>query len=67
MTRDKRWLYIAILSFIIAIVWVGVTLAIKQRTSTLPPDLDEVVRPLDPTIDRETLAKLEKRKPITGL
>lgn len=65
--KDNRWLYIAILSFVIALIWVGATIIIKQRKSTIPPDLEKVTQPLDPTIDRSILIKLSKRKAILAI
>ena len=62
MNKDRRWLYIAILSLVIAIIWVGVSLALKRRQSTIAPDVQKVIVPLDPTIDQSIFTKLAKRK-----
>ncbi len=62
MKRDRRWLYIAILSLILAFFWVGVSAAARLRKSTLPEGLDKVMTALDPTIDISIFTDLAKRK-----
>lgn len=67
MNKDRRWIYIGILCLIIGIVWVAVTVIVKTRQSTVPQDLERVMRPLNPVIDRAIFTKLATRKPITGI
>lgn len=65
MKKDKKWLYISILSLIMALVWVGLSAIKHLQKSTISPDVEKVMIPLDPTIDRATLVDLSKRKGAT--
>lgn len=60
--KDRRWLYIAILSLVVAVTWVGVSAAARLRKSTVPADLEKVLKPLDPTIDTTVFSDLAKHK-----
>lgn len=62
MTKDRRWLYIAILSLVIATLWAGVSAVARLRNSTIPPDIEKAAKPLDPNIDRSIFTVLSKRK-----
>lgn len=63
---DRRWLYIAILSLIVALTWVGVSAVARLRKSTIPEGLEKVMKPLDPTIDTTIFSDLSKRKGAGG-
>ncbi len=62
MNKDRRWLYIAILTLVLALCWVGVSAIERLRTSTIPPDIEKIMSPLDPNIDRSIFSKLSQRK-----
>ena len=62
MNKDRRWLSIAIMAVLVALFWVGLSAAEKLRRSTIPQDIEKVMTPLDPNIDRSIFIDLGKRK-----
>ena len=67
MKKDRRWIYIAVMSLFMAIVWVAASLIIKQRQSTIPADLQQIITPLDPSIDQTIFTRLAGRQKIINL
>ncbi len=62
MRKDKRWIYIAILSVVVAVSWAAVSAVTKLRKSTVPPDIEKVAEPLNPNLDKSIFTILSKRK-----
>lgn len=63
MRRDRSWLYIAVLTLLVAIIWTGVTAVANIRKSTVPPDLEKAIEPLNPNIDTKIFTILQKKLP----
>ncbi len=61
MKKNHYWLYVAVLTLITAIIWVTVTMLGKQKETTISPEVQKVMTPLDPTLDQSTLTKLQGR------
>lgn len=59
--KNKDWLIIAILTFLLAMVWVGVSALAQIRQSAIGADVEKVASPLNPNLDREFFSKLESR------
>jgi len=59
--RRNSWLYISILSLIMALAWVGVSAMSKMREKTVPPDLEKIAAPVDPNIDKQLFERLERK------
>ena len=62
MIKDRRWLYIAIISFFLAAIWAGALAFAKLKSPVIPTDLEKIAKPLDPNIDRSVLLNLQRRK-----
>ena len=61
MTKDRSWLYLALLTFLVAIVWTTVTAVSNIRKSTIPPDIEKIIIPLNPNINRDIFNILQER------
>lgn len=61
MKQDRRWLYIAILALVIAVIWVAVSAISKLRQKTVPPDIEKAAEPLNPSLDQTIFTKLSRR------
>lgn len=59
--KNKSWLYIAILTLILAITWLAISAFSYFRKSTVPSDAVQASSPLDPTIDMTLINKLQER------
>ncbi len=59
--KERTWLHIAILTLITSLIWVSVSIHSTLRKTTVPPDVEKVIAPLDPTIDFELLNSLSER------
>lgn len=61
--KGREWLFIAILAFVIAVVWVTVAAVSRTRQSTIPPDVERIMTPLNPNLDKDFFMKLKERTP----
>ena len=59
--KDKTWILISILSLITAAVWLAVAVKNTFSKPTIPENLEEISKPLDPRIDTDILEQLKKR------
>lgn len=59
--KDKKQLYLAVLTLVVAVVWAGVSLVSSLRKVTIPADIERVIAPLDPGVDKELLEALGVR------
>ena len=66
-TKDKSLLYLAILTFFVALVWVTVSAVASFRKSTIPADVQKVATPLNPDLDRPLFEKLTQRSEAINL
>jgi len=63
--RKSNWgLYLAILSFLLAVLWAGVSLVSNLRKSTIPADIQTIMSPLDPNLDTQFLTKIQSREAV---
>lgn len=60
--HHKNWLYLAILSLVLAFCWAGVTAISKMREKTTPADLKKIMTPLNPHLDTDLFTKLQERE-----
>jgi hypothetical protein len=61
MENDRDILLIAILTFITVFSWIFFDLIKTSQTSTISESTEQLLTPLTPTIDTETLNKLSLR------
>lgn len=59
--RSRTWLLIAGLTFLTALVWVGVSAVAAFRKSTVTPQVESLITPLDPNLDSGVLTDLSRR------
>ncbi len=63
MNKDRSWFYIAALTLVLAITWAGMTAWSKNKQSTIPPDIEKIMKPLNPKLDSVILNKLQQKTP----
>jgi hypothetical protein len=61
MENDRDILLIAILTFITVFAWIFFDLVKTSQTSTITDSTEQLLTPLNPTIDTDTLNKLSLR------
>lgn len=59
--KDRTWLYISLLTLLVAILWIGVSVHSTLRKTTITPDVAEVITPLDPNLDMTVIDSLSQR------
>lgn len=59
---SKDWLVLSILTFLTVATWTIYDIYHAAVTSTITPVQEEMIRPLDPTFDTETLRLLRERE-----
>ncbi len=59
--RNKSWLYLSILTLIVAITWATVSAVGYFRKTTVSTDVEKAAQPLDPNIDVAIFTKLQSR------
>ncbi len=64
---QKDILYISISSFVLVVLWIGFNLYHAQVTSTIEPDLQLQIVPINPKFDTEIIQKLKTREQISPL
>lgn len=62
MTKNKRWVIIAGLTFAVALVWAVTSAAGQIRRSTIPQDVERIIAPLNPQVDENLFVKLSQRQ-----
>lgn len=55
---NKQFLYIIIATFITVMIWVTLDIIRDQSKVQAPPEVTELLEPLNPNFDQETLDKL---------
>lgn len=61
MRRNRSWLYLSILTLVVALTWTMVSAISYLRRSTVPSDVEKATAPLDPALDAAFFAKLQQR------
>lgn len=61
MIKNRSWLYISILTLVVALAWVGVSAISHFRKSTVPTDIEKATAPLDPNLDANFFLKLSQK------
>lgn len=61
MKKNRSWLNLALLTLLVAIVWTVVTAVASIRKSTIPADIEKVMTPLNPVINRQIFNTLQER------
>lgn len=64
---QKDILYISISIFVLVVLWIGFNLYHAYVTSTIAPDLQLQIAPIDPKFDTEIINKLKTREKIAPL
>ena len=62
---QKDILYITISSFILVALWIGFNLYHTYTTSTIEPELQTEINPIDSRFDTDTINQLKSRKTVT--
>ena len=65
--QQKDILFLFISTFIIVVAWIGFNLYHKMVTSTITPDLQMQIVPIDPRFDTVTIERLKKRISVTPI
>ena len=59
--KQKDILFVLISSFVVVVVWIGSNLYHIHVTSTVAPDIQKLLSPIDPTFDTQIIQKLKSR------
>ncbi len=62
---QKDILYISISFFVVVAVWIASNLYHDYVTSTITPDLQSQIEPIDPRFNSRTIQNIKNRKKIT--
>jgi len=62
--KQKRNIYIAILTLVTIILWVVMGVYNVYNKSTLTPDVTRALTPIDPKVDQSVFASLQTRHDI---
>ncbi len=60
--KDKTWILISFLTLTIAVIWLGIVVKNTLTKPTLPEDLEQISKPLNPTINQSVFESLSNRK-----
>jgi hypothetical protein len=63
--KQKDILFIFISSFVVVAAWVGFNLYHKWVTTTISPDLQIQINPIESSFDRDTIEKIKSRNRIS--
>ena len=64
---QKDILYVSISSFVLVVLWIGFNVYHAYVTSTIAPDLQLIIQPINPKFNLETIQELKKRTKIEPL
>ncbi len=59
--KKTNSLYLAILTFLLALLWLVTTAWSRLHESTIPPDIEKIAAPLPGPVDKSIFTKLEQR------
>ncbi len=66
-TAQKDILYISISSCVIVVLWVGFNIYHAHVTSTIEPDLQLQIKPINPSFDSQFIQSLKSRQTIAPI
>lgn len=61
MRGNRSWLYLAVLTLVVALTWTATSAIGYFRRSTVPQDVEKAAAPLDPDLDTTLFTKLQQR------
>jgi len=61
---QKDILYVSISSFVLVVFWIGFNIYHAAVTSTITPDLQLDITPIDPTFNLQAISKLKTRHTV---
>mgnify|MGYP003394139073 CR=1 FL=1 len=59
--KNRSWLYLAILTLVVALTWATVSAISHFRKTTVTSDIEKATAPLDPNLDMAFFTKLKER------
>lgn len=65
LRQKQSLLYIMVFSLATVMVWVAISLVTSQKKTGISPELQKLALPLTPTLNQETLQKVERRTLFT--
>jgi hypothetical protein len=63
---DRDLLLVSILTFLTVLSWVAFEIAKTVKTTTVQAPVQQIIKPLNPTLDTAILDTLEKRISVTN-
>lgn len=61
MIKNRSWLYLTILTLVVALTWVTVSAISHFRQTTIPKDVEVAAAPLDPNLDTDFFNYLQQK------
>lgn len=65
LQHRQQLLYILLFSFATVIVWIGVSLLSSQQDTGIPPEIQLLATPLNPTINLDVLTDIRNKRAYT--
>jgi hypothetical protein len=65
--KKKRNIYLAILTLITIVLWVGFDVVRAYSASNVTPDVTRAMTPLDPRVDQRVFEELERRHNLVNV
>lgn len=66
MKANRNNIFLALLTLVMVVVWIGFEIFRTYKTSTIEPDVSVAITPLDPSVDEKVLTDIQSRfKDIT--
>ena len=65
MKNDREILIISLFTFLTVVSWITFEFLKTTKTSTVSSNIQELVVPLNPVLDMDTLKRLEKETSLT--
>ena len=66
-TAQKDILYISISSCVLVVMWVGFNIYHAHVTSTIEPNLQLQIQPIEPRFDSQVIADLKRRQTVSPI
>lgn len=64
LQQQQQWLAVLIFALVAIMIWVAVSLLSSQKKSGISAELRELAEPLTPSINREVITALERKRYI---
>lgn len=62
MRKNRTMVYLSLLSFLLALVWMGVSVVSTVRKTVIPADIEKVIEPLEVNLDKRLLETIANRR-----